>query len=177
MKILVFLGIFMLAIAPRAFGANDKIDPKTYICAEILAAYTSGEPPLFEGLQLDGYAAQKSGQTVADPAIMEPMLVEIADVCEAAPTDPVIGHWQKLRENHETANGVWRADKTTCGDYSANEEDGSGFLIWADGWQRARSGQDASVFESQEILDKFLAACKSSPAKLVVDVMTETVKK
>lgn len=178
MKKVVFMATLALILASHALGANEKIDPNTYICAEIIAAYTSGEPPLFEGLQIDGYAAQKKGQLVADPDIMAPMLVEISDVCQAAPTDTVLSHWQKLRENHPVANdGPWRADKTTCGNYYANEEDGSGYLIWIDGWQRAKNGNDKSIFASQEILDKFLKACKASPDKLVVNVIGETVGK
>lgn len=178
MKILMWLGCVSLLFAQCVFAANEKIDPKTYICAEILAANTTGEPPLFEGLQIDGYVARQNGEVVADPEIMESMLIEISDVCQAAPTDVVIDHWKKLRENHSvSADSPWRADKTTCGDYYANEDDGSGFLIWTDGWQRAKTGQDDSIFATQEILDKFLAACRNAPEKLVIDVITETLKK
>ena len=178
MKIFLLFGIIVFLFAQCAFAANEKIDPKTYICAEILAANTTGEPPLFEGLQIDGYVAQQTGGVVADPEIMEPILIKISDLCQAAPTDLVLNHWKKLRDDLPVASdGAWRADKTTCGDYSANEDDGSGFLIWADGWRRAKTGTDDSIFASQEILDKFLAACKKAPKKLVIDVMTETLEK
>ncbi|MDE7241435.1 MAG: hypothetical protein K2N62_06100, partial [Desulfovibrio sp.] len=57
-------------------SAGDKIDPASYICAELVAATVSGEPPLFEGLQLDGYAAARAGAPVADPALLQPLLLE-----------------------------------------------------------------------------------------------------
>lgn len=169
-------GLFFLTSS--AFAASDKIDPQTYICAELLAANTTGEPPIFEGLQIDGYAAQKGGQTVADPQIMEPMLVQISDICQATPTEKVLTHWVKLRDNYTVSTeSVWKADKTTCGDYYVNEDDGSGFLIWVDGWQRAKNNRNNSIFENQQTLDKFLTACKNAPEKLVVDIIDETLKK
>lgn len=178
MKKVLFAALLSLCLAAPALAASDKIDPETYICAELLASNTSGEPPLFEGLQIEGYTAQKRGQLVADPSVMEPMLVAISDICQAVPTDKVLPHWNEIRQNLPVATeGVWRADKTTCGEYYANEDDGSGFLIWLDGWQRAKSGKQDSIFENQAALDKFLAACKAAPNKLVIDVIGESLKK
>ncbi len=173
-----FAALLALCLAAPAFAASDKIDPETYICAELLASNTSGEPPLFEGLQMEGYAAQKSGQVVADPSVMEPMLISISDICQAVPTDKVLPHWNEIRKNLPIATeGPYRADKTTCGEYYADEDNGSGFLIWLDGWQRAKNGRQDSIFENQATLDKFLAACKNAPDKLIIDVIGETLKK
>ncbi|MBD5539077.1 MAG: hypothetical protein HDQ94_03645 [Desulfovibrio sp.] len=159
-------------------SAEEKIDPATYICAELVAATVSGEPPLFEGLQLDGYAAARAGAPVADPALLQPLLLEVYDTCQAAPADKVLPHWEKARNAKVAAtDGPWRADRTTCKDYAANEEDGSGFVIWLDGYQRGKSGAPASALESNESLDAFLDACKSRPDALMLDVLAESVKK
>ena len=167
-----------LLVAANTVSAEEKIDPANYICAELVAATVSGEPPLFEGLQLDGYAAGKAGAPVADPELMAPLLLEVYDTCQAAPGDKVLPHWEKARTGKIIASdGPWRADKTTCKDYAANEEDGSGFIIWLDGYQRARSGSSDSALESNESLDAFLEACKKRPDALMIDVLAESVKK
>ena len=159
-------------------SAEEKIDPASYICAELVAATVSGEPPLFEGLQLDGYAAAKAGAPVADPALLQPLLLEVYDTCQAAPADKVLPHWEEARKTKPVATeGPWRADRTTCKDYAANEEDGSGFVIWLDGYQRGKSGQPASALESNESLDAFLDACKKQPDALMLDVLAKSVKK
>ena len=167
-----------LLLAASAVSAEEKIDPASYICADLVAATVSGEPPLFEGLQLDGYAAARAGAPVADPALLQPLLLEVYDTCQAAPADKVLPHWEKARkEKPVAAEGPWRADKTLCKDYAANEEDGSGFVIWLDGYQRAKSGQPASALESNESLDAFLNACKQQPDALMLDVLAGSVKK
>ena len=174
----LLLSCCALLLAVNTVSAEDKIDPATYICAELMAATTSGEPPLFEGLQLDGYAAAKAGAPVADPALLQPLLLEVYDTCQAAPADKVLPHWEKARKQKvAAADGPWRADKTTCKDYAANEEDGSGFVIWLDGYQRGKSGAPASALESNESLDAFLDACKKQPDALMLDVLAESVKK
>lgn len=167
-----------LLLAATAVSAEEKIDPESYICAELVAATVSGEPPLFEGLQLDGYAAARAGAPVADPALLQPLLLEVYDTCQAAPADKVFPHWEKARKEKLVAtDGPWRADKTTCKDYAANEEDGSGFVIWLDGYQRGKSGAPASALESNESLDAFLEACKKQPDALMLDVLAESLKK
>ncbi|MBD5416697.1 MAG: hypothetical protein HDR50_03335 [Desulfovibrio sp.] len=174
----LLLSCCALLLAANTVPAEDKIDPATYICAELIAATTSGEPPLFEGLQIDGYAAAKAGAPVADPALLQPLLLEVYDTCQAAPADKVLPHWEKARKQKVAASdGPWRADKTTCKDYAANEEDGSGFVIWLDGYQRGKSGAPASALESNESLDTFLEACKKQPDALMLDVLAESVKK
>lgn len=166
-----------LLIAGTAGAADDKIDPTNYICAELVVAPVSGEPPLFEGLQLDGYAAAKAGAPVADPALMSPLLLDVYDTCQAVPTEKVLPLWEKARKSRNVATeGPWRADKTTCKDYAANEDDGSGFVIWLDGYQRGKSGTSGSVLESDESLEAFLEACKRQPDALMLDVLAQSVK-
>ncbi len=167
-----------LLVAGNAVAADEKIDPAGYICAELVAATVSGEPPLFEGLQLDGYAAARAGAPVADPALMAPLIQEVYDTCQAAPTEKVLPLWEKARKAKAVADeGPWRADKTTCGEYAANEEDGSGFVIWLDGYRRGKSGEPGSVLENNESLDAFLDACKRQPDALMLDVLAQSVKK
>lgn len=173
---MVCLTLLALALALPA-RAGDKIDPATYICAELLASAVSGEPPLFEGLQLDGYAAAKNGTDVADPAIMADVLLEVFDACQARPADTVAGIWQEVRKRHPVASdGPWRAGKTTCKDYAANEDDGSGFVIWLDGYRRGKSNDGTSVLESDETLDGYLDACRKRPDALMLDVLNERTR-
>lgn len=177
MKKLLILCCLMLALPAKLQAADEKIDPAAFICAELVAiASTSGQPPLFEGLQIDGYVAAAQGQTVADPGIMAPLLAQAYAACQAKPTEKVATVWQAARKN-QTVSGEspWRADKTTCKDYSANEDDGSGFVIWLDGYNRRKSGKPGSVLESNETLKAFLDACAKKPAALMSDVMQESV--
>lgn len=178
MRKTLLLSCCALVLAATCASAEEKIDPAGYICAELVASAVTGEPPLFEGLQLDGYAAGKAGQPVADAEVLAPLLLEVYDTCQAAPGDTVLPHWEKARkEKFVASDGPWRADKTTCKDYAANEEDGSGFIIWLDGYQRGKSGSRASALESNESLDAFLEACKGRPDALMIDVLAESVKK
>lgn len=175
---LVFMTLaFAAQPAASAWGASEMIDPETYICAELAVTGNSFEPPIFEGLQLDGYAAGKAGVPVADAAIIQPVLTQVYDSCSAKPAEKALDHWQRIRNGVVIdENGSWRADKTTCSDYAANEDDGSGFVIWLDGYQRAKTGTKKSVFASQETLDHFLAQCKAAPKRLMYDVMVENAK-
>ena len=61
-------------------------------------------------------------------------------------------------------------------DYSANEDDGSGFVIWLDGYNRQKSGKPGSVLESDDTLKAYLNACSKKPEALMLDVMKESVK-
>lgn len=178
MKLMLFLAMLAIASPALATGNEDeKIDPETFICAELVATSTDTTPPLFEGLQLDGYAAGLASQPIADAAIMEPLLLQVYDSCSAKPTEKAIDHWQALRKKQTLPDsGAWRADKTTCGDYAANEDDGSGFVIWLDGYQRAKTGKKASILKDQATLDHFLAVCKANPGRLMYDVMVENAK-
>lgn len=159
------------------WAADEKIDPETYICAELVASQVDGEAPLFQGLQLDGYAAAKAARKTADPTTMGQMLLLVSDSCEAKPAEKALLHWQEARkEIPASTEGAWRADITTCADYNANPDDGSGFVIWLDGYWRGKTGRQQSIFSSQEVLDKFLEACKAAPQKLMLDVLAENAK-
>ena len=177
MKKLFILCCLMLTLPAGAQAADEKIDPSNFICAELVAiSSTSGQPPLFEGLQIDGYAAAAQGKAVADPDIMAPLLEQVYAACQAKPTEKVVTLWQEARKNQPvTADGPWRADKTTCKDYKANEDDGSGFVIWLDGYNRQKSGKPGSVLESDDTLKAYLDACSKKPEALMLDVMRESV--
>lgn len=176
MKI-IFALLAVLMFASHALAADEKIDPATYICAEIVASAVDGTPPVFEGLQIDGYAAALANHPVANPQGLEQILLIVSDSCAAKPTDKTLQHWQAARKTFPAADdGAWRADKTTCGDYQANQDDGSGFVIWLDGYQRAKTGKTASVFTDQATLDHFLDVCAKNPQRLMYDVMVENAK-
>lgn len=171
--------IFFLSLVSisSAYAASDKIDPVTYICAEFVASNVDGEPPVFEGLQLDGYASGKTSQPIADSMTLRDMLIEVSASCAEKPTDKTLQHWQNARKNHQIdLNSHWRADKTLCKDYNNDPEDGSGFVIWLDGYVRGKSGKDLSVLGTQEALDNFLAACKANPDSLMAKVLEENAK-
>ncbi len=178
MKKLLLLCCLLLGLPVAAQAADEKIDPTNFICAELVAiSSTSGQPPLFEGLQIDGYAAAAQGRTVADPAIMAPVLEQVYAACQAKPTEKTLTLWQEIRKTHAVADdGPWRADKTTCRQYSANEDDGSGFVIWLDGYNRQKSGKPGSVLESDAALNAYLEACARQPERLMLDVLRESVK-
>lgn len=174
----IFFGImFGMLMASPAFAEDEKIDPATYICAELIAASVDGRPPIYEGLQLDGYNAAKSGQTEADAMSLAPMLMEVSDSCAAMPTDKALQHWKAARKNHSVDSSTpWKADKVTCADYAANPDDGSGFVIWLDAYNRAKTGKNASILTDQATLDKFLEMCQANPKRLMIDVLNESAK-
>lgn len=177
MKKIIIAALLCAGLPLAAQAADDKIDPETYICAELVATAMDTEPPLFEGLQLDGYASALEGQPVADALAIQQILLPVYDSCTAKPTEKALAHWQELRKNNQvSADSPWRADKTTCADYFSNEEDGSGFVIWLDGYQRAKTRSKKSVLTDQPTLDKFLEACKKNGQRLMIDVMTENAK-
>lgn len=177
MKGIILSGAMSLVFAGPVFAESEKIDPETYICAELVASQVDGEAPLFQGLQLDGYSAAKNGINAADPASMSDLLLVVSDSCEAKPGDTVLRHWQEARKeipaNQDTR---WQADKFTCADYNADPDEGSGFVIWLDGYWRGKTGKKASIFSSQETLDHFLDVCKANPQKLMLDVLAENAK-
>lgn len=175
--IMAIMAVTLLYGGHAAIAADEKIDPASYICAQFVASAIDGQPPIFEALQLDGYAAAKSGHVVADPNSLETIMLGVYDSCSAKPGDKAIEHWQQARRQLPFLDeGAWRADVTKCADYKANPDDGSGFVIWLDGYQRGKTGKDASVFVDQASLDNFIAVCQSSPERLMFDVMVENAK-
>lgn len=177
MKLFFLTLMAVIGLALTAQAADEKIDPQTYICAEIVAAAVDGAPPIFEGLQLDGYAAAKENRTVAHPQGIEQALLVVSDSCQAKPAEKALLHWQEARKLFPAPDASdWVADKTTCADYSANPDDGSGFIIWLDAYQRAKTGKTASVLKDQATLDHFLEVCAKNPQRLIYDVMVENAK-
>ncbi|MDE5833242.1 MAG: hypothetical protein K2H64_09765 [Desulfovibrio sp.] len=177
MKFILTPLLFFACLAAPALGADEKIDPKTYICAELIASAVDGVPPIYEGLQLDGFIAGQKGAPVADPELLQPLLLAVFDSCSAEPADKAAEHWAKSRESWPIdPDGAWRADKTTCADYAKNPDDGSGFVIWLDAYNRAAKNTDKSVLADQETLEAFLDKCSKNPGKLMIDVMAESGK-
>lgn len=175
------LFILSLIISCMAFSharaADEKIDPASYICAELVAANTDGEPPLFEGLQIDGFYSAKNGVSEADASIMGPLLIEVSDSCASQPADKVITHWAKARKNHvSAAGGKWNANAYKCSDYAADPDDGSGFVIWLDAYNRAKKSKRESVLSSQEAIDNFIQVCKDNPDQLMLDIIDRTAR-
>lgn len=178
MKKFLMLCCCMQLLAGAAMAANEKIDPKGFICAEMVAiSVSSGQPPLFEALQIDGYASGVDGTVNADPDIMLPLLEQVFAGCQKVPAEKLLPVWQAAKKNITVAETPWKADKTTCKDYSANEEDGSGFLIWLDGYNRGKTKGTASVLESDAAIKSYLEACAKKPEALMIDVMQEYLKK
>lgn len=164
-----------LPLSAEAWGAQKSVGPD-YICAELVANAVSGQPPILEGLQMDGFAAAMSNENVADPLIIGPIAMRVYDACQARPTDKVLDHWREARKDEPAAtDGPWRADKTTCGDYLANEDDGGGFIIWLDAWRRGKDKSDRSVLSGDDG-DRFVEFCKKNPGTLALDAMKETFK-
>lgn len=173
MKYLV-LPMLLLGLAAPCHAADEMINPANYICAELVAANVDGEPPIFEGLQLDGYYSGQKNLPYADASILGDMLIEVADSCSAKPADKALAHWEMARKNHPAENSaIWNANTYTCADYAANPDDGSGFVIWLDAWNRAKTGKTASVLSSQEAIDNFLELCKANPQRIMRDVINE----
>lgn len=168
----------VLGLAAHPALAADKIDPATYICAEYIALTTTADqPPLFEGLQLDGYVAAKNGAATADPNILGTLLVELAGQCATKPADKVLPMWEKARkEQNVSSEGEWNAEKSTCKQLNDDRENGEGFVVWLDGYNRQKSGKDASVLGSQESYDAYFEACKANPDKLMIDVLRDSAK-
>jgi len=179
MKKMLVLCCLLLGLPVAAQAENDKIDPSAYICAELITQPMTegGKPPIFEALQVDGYVSAKMGNTVADPETLPPMLGQVYAACQADPTKKVIDVWQTARKTFPVdTDSTWRADKTTCKDYAANTDDGSGFVIWLDGYNRGKTGKPASVLVSDDTLKGYLDACGKKPDALMLDVMAESAK-
>ena len=177
MKFLIITFTLTFGLLGHAFAADEKIDPATYICAELIAANLDGVPPIYEGLQLDGYFSAQKNLKYADANLLAPLLVEVSDSCAAEPTEKAIKHWEAARKNYVIEeNGLWNANTYKCGDYAENPDDGSGFVIWLDAYNRAKTGKSASVLSSQEAINHFVEVCKANPGKLMLDVINETAR-
>ncbi|MBE6441023.1 MAG: hypothetical protein E7022_01660 [Desulfovibrio desulfuricans] len=179
MKALCLFCCLLLGLPAAAQAANDKIDPAGYICAELVTQPMTegGEPPIFTALQIDGYASAKAGNPVADSETLAPMLGQVYAACQAKPTETVLSVWQEARKTFPAAaESRWRADKTTCRDYAADTDNGSGFVIWLDGYNRGKSGKSASVLNDDATLNAYFDACAKKPDALMLDVMGESAR-
>lgn len=177
MKHAVFFTLAALLLARPVYAADEMINPADYICAELIASNVTGQPPIYESLQLDGYASGKSGNVYADATNLATLLIMVSDSCAAKPAEKALKHWQQARKSVPVdTSHKWRADTITCADYNENPDDGSGFVIWLDAWQRGKTGKTASIIKDQATLDHFLEQCKKQPKRLLKDVLAENAR-
>jgi hypothetical protein len=171
------LPCLMLCLLALPAKADELVDPSSFICAELVALTVSGLPPMFEALQIDGYSSAGRDNVIADPMIMQSLLVDTIQACENRPTDKVLAIWDKLSSLRTyDKQSRWKADTTTCGDYYEDEENGSGFVIWLDGYNRKKNKTKDSVFRDDATTQDFLNACKEKPKALVFDVLKESAR-
>jgi hypothetical protein len=157
--------------------ADELIDPDTFICAELVALTTSGLPPMFESLQMDGYTSAKRGNVIADPLILRDVLLDVMKACESRPATKVRAIWKETAESYTyDKDSRWKANTTTCAMYNDDEENGSGFVIWLDGYNRAKNDTEKSVLKDDDAIQGFLKACREKPESLVLDVLKESAK-
>ena len=155
----VLLAALALVCVPNlVLAANEKIDPETYLCAELVSNETllQGEAPLFEGLQLDGYASAAVNMDVASPDAVHIILNEAVNWCQERPTDKVYSIWQQMRATGPVPEGDWNAKTSTCADFALNQDDASGFIIWLDGYNRKANNTTKSILNSD-------ADCRKTP--------------
>lgn len=160
----------------QAQAGSDKINPNDYICAEYVATITiEHAPPLFEGLQIDGYASAKEGVPIADPRLLPAIMLEVYAMCQSQPELQVLPLWQKVRSRLPVKpESRWNAEKTLCGQYNKDPDDGSGFVIWLDGYIRGKDGTDASILKSDLDLNNFISNCKRESKKTMQEVMRKS---
>ncbi|GFH63215.1 MAG: conserved hypothetical protein [Candidatus Desulfovibrio kirbyi] len=174
-----FAAACLLGMLSLPVYADDKIDPNDFICAELMSLpLMDADPALFEVLQIDGYVSALLDKTDADAQRMLPLMQQVYNGCQSKPASTVLSLWQAARMAYPDSpnNSAWKADKTTCADYSANEEDGSGFVIWLDGYNRQKNPQALSVLESDDALKAYLEACANRPESLMLEIMQEKTK-
>ena len=179
MKNVLVLCCLLLSLPVAAQAANDKISPNSFICAELVTMPMTdgGQPPIFEALQIDGYVSAGAGDTTAHPDILAPLLTGVYTYCQSHPTDKVADVWAKARKAQDIPKGdTWQADKTKCSDYNADPDNGSGFVIWLDGYNRGKNKTEASVLNSDATLKVFLDACVKQPDALMLDVLAKSAK-
>ena len=179
-----YLAAFVLSLAavglalPAAVRAEDeKIDPTTYICAEyVVLASTQSAPPLFQSLQIDGFVSSNIGKTVADPRMVMSLMARTYAVCQRDPTAVAADVWQEMKlELSDPQDEHWKADATTCRQYNDNPDDGSGFVIWLDGYNRQYSVTKKSILGSDKDIQNFIDACKQRPDDRMIDVLRDSL--
>ncbi|HIW01187.1 MAG TPA: hypothetical protein H9894_08370 [Candidatus Desulfovibrio intestinipullorum] len=178
LKKMLFAAFTLLCMPGFVMAANEKIDPATYLCAEYVSseAVLQGEPPLFEGLQIDGYASAAVNMDVASPDTLHILLGQAYMWCEKRPTDTVLSVWQQMRATGPVPIGEWNAKTSTCADFAMAQEDASGFIIWLDGYNRRLQNTTKSILNSDEDIQSFIDACLISPKRTMLEVLQEQAK-
>lgn len=178
LKIATVLALVLMWAPLAANAANDKIDPATYLCAELVSNELAlrGELPIFEGLQIDGYVGAKIDNDMAAVDTVNMILQQAVMWCQDRPTDTVISVWEQMRVTGPTPKEGWLAKSSTCADYALNPDDASGFIIWLDGYNRKLSDTDKSILNTDEDVQAFIDACMISPKKTMLEVLQETAK-
>ncbi len=157
---------------------NERINPD-YICAQYLAlASTSPTGPLFQALQIDGFVSAELGTTWADPDTVKGVMSAVYPLCEQHPTEPVAVHWEQIRRVvEEPVEKTWDADTSLCSQLNANPDDGSGFIVWLDGYNRQYSVTKKSILDSDKDIQNFIEACKQRPNDKMIDVLRDSLPK
>lgn len=172
------LGLALL-VGQNALAAddNERINPD-YICAQYLAlASTSPEGPLFQALQIDGFVSAEQGTTWADPDTVKGLMRAVYGLCEEHATEPVAVHWEQVKRIIEDpVEKPWDADVTLCRQLNDNPDDGSGFIVWLDAYNRQYSVTKKSILDSDASIQKFINACKQRPDDRMLDVLRDTLK-
>lgn len=177
-RLLLLALVIVLGIPGQSMAANEKIDPATYLCAEYQTneAVMQGQPPLFEGLQIDGYVSADVNMDIASPDTVHVLLGQVFLWCEKRPDEPVINVWRQMRATGPVPQGDWNAKKSTCADMAMNMENASGFIIWLDGYNRRLQNTTKSILNSDEDLQGYIDACMLSPSRTMLEVLQERAK-
>ncbi len=174
----ILAALFLVCLPSLALADNEKIDPATYLCAEFISseAALGGQPPLFEGLQIDGYASAALDMDVASSDTISILLGQAFLWCEKRPSDTVLSIWQRVRGISAVPQGNWHAKTATCADYAMNQEDASGFIIWLDAYNRKAQNTTRSILNTDEDLQAFIDACLLSPGRTMLEVLRENAR-
>lgn len=169
-------GLALLAGQPVLADDNERINPD-YICAQYLAlASTASSGPLFQALQIDGFVSAELGTTWADPDTIKGLMSIVYARCEKAPTEPVAVHWEQVKRIIEDpVEKPWDADVTLCSRLNEHPDDGSGFIVWLDAYNRQYSVTQKSILNSDKDIQNFIAACKKRPNDRMIDVLRDSL--
>ncbi len=178
LRYLLLCALAFMCMPALAQAENEKIDPATYLCAEYQTneAVLRGEPPLFEGLQIDGYVSAQVGMDIASADTVHVMLGQAYLWCQNRPAEKVVTIWKQLRETGPVPIGDWNATQSTCADMAVNTDDASGFIIWLDGYNRSLQNTTKSILNSDADLQGFIDACMLSPTRTMLEVLQEQAK-
>ena len=173
------IGLALLA-GQNALAAddNERINPD-YICAQYLAlASTSPEGPLFQALQIDGFVSAEQGTTWADPDTVKGLMTAVYAMYEEHATEPVAVQWEQVKRMiEEPVEKPWDADTTLCRRLNDNPDDGSGFIVWLDAYNRQYSVTKKSILNSDKDIQRFIANCKQRPDDKMIDVLRDSLPK